>query len=89
MADRQQADGLVGTNVKQTKLVRLCSSLVETKDNIDIESESDTDDIVMGLMTGPSWRDDSDDDMKSRSDADVAMDISDTEEVGERWWRYV
>ena len=60
-------------------------------DNIDIEkdSESDTDDIVMGLMTGPSWRDDSDDDMKSRSDADVAMDISDTEEVGERWWRYV
>ena len=60
-------------------------------DNIDIssESENDTDDIVMGLMTGPSWRDDSDDDMKSRSDADVAMDISDTEEVGERWWRYV
>ena len=58
-------------------------------DNNDIESESDADDIVMGLMTGPSWRDDSDDEMKSHSDADVAMDISDTEEVGERWWRYV
>ena len=57
-------------------------------DNNDIESESDGDDIVMGLMTGPSWRDDSDDDMQC-SDADVAMDISDTEEVGERWWRYV
>ena len=58
-------------------------------DNNDIESESDADDIVMGLMTGPSWRDDSDDDMKSHSNADVTMDISDTEEVGERWWRYV
>ena len=37
MGDRQQADGLVGTNMKQTKLVRLCSSLVETRNNIDIE----------------------------------------------------